>query len=89
MNYVFGWRFDTSEYIKKFTEKETLSYIHEHPNKLKPCHDEPVLIVFMETVAAGEMILGDITCSCGIRFGLLEFIPDTDFFRIITAEDVS
>ena len=36
MNYVFGWRFDTSEYIKKFTEKETLSYIHEHPNKLKP-----------------------------------------------------
>jgi len=28
----------------------------------------------METVAAGEMILGVITCSCGIRFGLLEFI---------------
>jgi len=84
----FKWRIDTSDFIKKYTEETTLLYIKEHPNRLKPCHDEPFTIVLTETAAAGEMILGDINCSCGIRFGFLECIPDTAYFRTIIKEDL-
>jgi len=88
MDYTFDWRIDSSEHDKKFTEETTSSYIEENPDKLKPCHDDPMLIALVETVADGEMVLGDIYCSCGVRVGLLRCVPDTDNFKITTPEDL-